>query len=735
MNDFVSTEKIGTVDNASMDKLAPRADLTEARRLHDAGLSLVKLHHLTKRPIGEQWNQHAAKQIDDNATGYGLPLVKNGLCSIDPDHVEMARVVVKSWGFDLEELMTQGVRTESTREHSGGRAAFAADEHDMCRWLTFKVFDQDGNAVTVLELRAKSENLQDCVPGVVYTDRTTGELCSQQYANEHRFDAPPPLPDGFARLWRMMSGDDDKLREYDRKAFEALQAAGFTVHDKTIKHLPQMGNGQNLAFPAPGIRGPYNSAHTVNDILDRHGYEWHVKEGRYSRPGAIGAPGVRPIPGKDGLWRSDHGGDPLHGTFDAWAAHVQLDHSGDVTTAIAEAKQQQAEDESKETAGRFDLSAASVGDLLRTPPPPRQWLVRDRLPLNVVGMLAAAGGTGKSMNALQLAVSICTGLPWLDMEIENTGKVLIFSAEDDRDETHRRLHTVAEHYATLVDPFDPEAFEPYREKIAENLFVFDCVGMDNRLTAKVDRETVRTEMAQVVTQVADEAQGVALIILDPLARFDGGDPNDNADSTRLIECAEQIRKDTGATVLLPHHVNKSSMRDPGSGQEAVRGGSGLVDGARWVGLLRNMGEQEAGLYGLKWKEGEARALVSFTTPKANYSAPWDGLWLRRIAGGVLVPTELKESKTEEKERKADQEHRDIVRRVIELIENKGPMARRRIEDNYGGTTGVLKASQRKVRGSIIRAIEEGHLITTTDPETRADLVTLPAGNLATVGAV
>jgi len=80
-----------------------------------------------------------------------------------------------------------------------------------------------------------------------------------------------------------------------------------------------------------------------------------------------------------------------------------------------------------------------VGDLLDTDPPAREWLVTDRPPRGVVGVLAAAGGTGKSMATLQLAISVCTGLDWLEMPIDKTGAVLMFSAEDDRDEIHRRL--------------------------------------------------------------------------------------------------------------------------------------------------------------------------------------------------------------------------------------------------------------------------------------------------------
>ena len=45
---------------------------------------------------------------------------------------------------------------------------------------------------------------------------------------------------------------------------------------------------------------------------------------------------MRPIPGKVGLWQSDHASDPLHGTFDAWTAFVVLDHSGGLAAAEAE---------------------------------------------------------------------------------------------------------------------------------------------------------------------------------------------------------------------------------------------------------------------------------------------------------------------------------------------------------------------------------------------------------------
>lgn len=714
-----------------------KPDLTEARRLHAAGFDLVRLHHLEKRPVGEGWNQNAVSRIEERATGYGMPLAANGLCSVDPDQVEMARAGLAAWGLDLDELLEHGVRTSSTRPGSGGRAAFKVEPGDRLRWLSFRVFDDEGRATIVLELRAASPNLQDCVPGLVYRDKASGQLCTQQYANGRTFDTAPDLPERFARLWRWLSTDDEALRKHEARFVEGIAAAGFRVNGSRPRHLPSLGNGERLPFRVPGVSEPFNQAHRVEEIILEHGYAEHDR-GRWSRPGATGMPGIRPIPGKDGLWQSDHAGDPLHGTFDAWSAHVILDHDGD-ETAAANAWRREQERETIESFDELpplpeaangpaplDLEAARVGELLETDPPPRRWLIEDRLPLGLVGMLAAAGGTGKSMATLQLAVSVTTGLPWLDMPVSETGAVLMFSAEDDRAEVHRRLRVVVEHYMGEAGAFAADDFAPYKARMTERLFVFDRVGMDNRLTAKDGGTLRRTKFVRRVTETAAQVPNVAMIVLDPLARFDGGEPNDNADGTRLIECAEAIRKATGATVLLPHHVNKASLRDGGGGQESVRGGSGLVDAVRWVGLLSTLRPDQARKeYGLEPEE--AGRFVRFTTPKANYSAPWGGCWLRRERGGVLVPVELEPVREAEKAAEAEAVYQRVVTEAAKLIRKHGPMSVRRLCDDHAGLSGVFNAGEKRVRAALNRAVEEGEFDRAPVPAGSGHHLHLPAG--------
>ncbi|HEY9147871.1 MAG TPA: AAA family ATPase, partial [Gammaproteobacteria bacterium] len=54
-----------------------------------------------------------------------------------------------------------------------------------------------------------------------------------------------------------------------------------------------------------------------------------------------------------------------------------------------------------------------AADLEGLPIPEREWLVQDLIPARNVTLLYGDGGTGKSLLALQLAVAVALGRPWL----------------------------------------------------------------------------------------------------------------------------------------------------------------------------------------------------------------------------------------------------------------------------------------------------------------------------------
>jgi hypothetical protein len=294
--------------------------LSEARRLLGAGMKLCKMEPFSKRPEGLDWNKRPVTEIDPRATGYGLMLAANKLCSIDPDDATKANAGLRALGIDLARWMGAGVPTRSSRAGSGGRSTFAV-EGDLS-WITFAAGRQ-----TFMELRADSPNLQDTIPGIVYRDKA-GTLCTQRYATDRRLDDAPPLPDDLYAWWLKLSTDPDFLHDQQRRFVGALglqpDLAGSVSRGENVK----------LLFSAPGYRQAFNAAYDIETMLERHGYLFDRRAQRWTYQGATGAPGIYPVPNKDGkLWRSDHGGDPLKGAFDAWTIFVKLDHHGDVEAA------------------------------------------------------------------------------------------------------------------------------------------------------------------------------------------------------------------------------------------------------------------------------------------------------------------------------------------------------------------------------------------------------------------
>jgi RecA-family ATPase len=77
--------------------------------------------------------------------------------------------------------------------------------------------------------------------------------------------------------------------------------------------------------------------------------------------------------------------------------------------------------------------------------PERQWTVPDYVPDKAVTLLSGDGGQGKSLLALQLAATRALARDWIGL-LPEPGRTLVLSAEDDADETHRRLDAIRKFY-------------------------------------------------------------------------------------------------------------------------------------------------------------------------------------------------------------------------------------------------------------------------------------------------
>lgn len=321
----------------------PTPDLSSAKALFDAGLKIVPLIKNSKAPAGKNWNKKFTTQFDSTLTGYGLPLKANHRASIDPDHEEYSRIGLKALGFDLDQVMAAGVGTLSTRPNSGGRSMFA-DAKNL-RWIKFAGKTETGDSLVALELRANSANLQDVIPGLVYLDKA-GNLQRQSYANGKTYIDAPELPSAFNIWWEKLSTDTEFYRAQSNIFWTAVSIeTGFDFNSHLIFEVND-GEKKKLAFSnTPSwIRAKFNGDgdQAVTDIFERLGFiagGADDDEG-YSHPNSTsGRVGLKKVPNTTGLWSNFHAGLDLPPEFDAWVAHVCLEHAGDLDAAIAAFKQ------------------------------------------------------------------------------------------------------------------------------------------------------------------------------------------------------------------------------------------------------------------------------------------------------------------------------------------------------------------------------------------------------------
>jgi regulatory protein RepA len=274
------------------------------------------------------------------------------------------------------------------------------------------------------------------------------------------------------------------------------------------------------------------------------------------------------------------------------------------------------------------IHALNIRSVLNNPPPILDFVLPGLL-AGTVGMIVGPGAVGKTTFLLQLAMavaagnSISCGLPFKTIE---PGKVVLVAAEETLSMLSHRLHSI--HRCVLAELGDsvqglvnPSEVMQSWEK---NLLIVPASGTSHHL-AKGDEPS--TFFRDLCVLAAD----ARLIIVDPLRRLHGGDENDSAGMTEVVQLLEGLARKTGAAVLVAHHANKNSMSGMGSASTASRGSSALTDGVRWqLNLSQAPDDKKAN------KEGTPSSVVKLEFVKTNYLAPQKPLLFKRTSNGVLV---------------------------------------------------------------------------------------------------
>jgi hypothetical protein len=348
-------------------------------------------------------------------------------------------------------------------------------------------------------------------------------------------------------------------------------------------------------------------------------------------------------------------------------------------------------------------------------PPNRRWLLRHptrdgdpcpigagdgMLPLGKVGIMNAEGGAGKTNVVLALAVAIASGRRWLEhFDIDfaaRRGRVFLGLAEEDEEEIHRRIYSIAQEYNLT-----PEE----RARVADQVVALPLAGRAVALIGyHADGRTlldspVLVELREHLHATAGD-RGWSLVALDPLARWAGPDVEaDNSVGTRFVQALETLTTVPGGpTVLVPHHSSKLARRN---GSVDSRGVTAITDGARWASTLRADG-----------------ADVYFVQSKSNYSRPMlEELRLVRGPGGLLrVPTDAEaetwDQATEERadaRSRAKDERAEAKTVALEVALQKALRASRAPVTSQGQLKGLVSGDTNIKAAALARLLASGRV--------------------------
>lgn len=266
--------------------------------------------------------------------------------------------------------------------------------------------------------------------------------------------------------------------------------------------------------------------------------------------------------------------------------------------------------------------------------PVREWLVCPRLPIGDVAQCVGEPGVSKSTFALRDALAVATGnerllrgvdasgSPISPERLHLSGPVLVYNAEDRKQEMERRLAAAQQHYGVAAaDMKHP---------------IVLWSGVDDQVLTIVRREAERGALKRAsgadALESVIEAFGAVLAVLDPqISLSAGSNENSNDDQDVLLQELARIATRRRASIMVVHHTAKAT-RDAKGDMAAGRGGFAAVGKVRSAFTLCNVvgeGDEKA------WGVTPAERLIRLDYAKVSHDRkPSDTIVFRRVSASV-----------------------------------------------------------------------------------------------------
>ena len=189
----------------------------------------------------------------------------------------------------------------------------------------------------------------------------------------------------------------------------------------------------------------------------------------------------------------------------------------------------------------FKLTSLNV--LISEPYKP-QWMIKDHMEMNSIGMLFGAPASAKSFIAMDIAFCIASGIDWNGNATEQ-GKVVYLAGEG--------FNGMKMRFKALTEKYQTNTNDVFFSELPASL-------LDKDNTDEVYRGIIKV------------CPKPTLIIIDTLHRnFGAGDENSAKDFGIFLDHITRLIRALGSSVLIVHHSGHSDS-DRGRGSSSIRGG-------------------------------------------------------------------------------------------------------------------------------------------------------------------
>lgn len=236
-----------------------------------------------------------------------------------------------------------------------------------------------------------------------------------------------------------------------------------------------------------------------------------------------------------------------------------------------------------EVVPKTTLRLELIEDFLSQPEPVLEWMIEGLWTAHAKGLLVGQPNLGKTWVALDMLISYVSGLPCLEhFNPCDSGPALLVEQEGSLTNLNRRFHMLAKGRSL------PSGSLKHLHHMS---FQFPKLP-DN------EKEIIALM----------KTQGIKFVVFDSLVRFHNKDENSATDMRLILESFTRINMETGASLMLIHHLGKQGGEHKRDIWERVRGTSDFV---AWRDCMM----------GLEGMEGDDLVQCSFQFRDAENPSP------------------------------------------------------------------------------------------------------------------